>query len=396
MCLQHHYLLTLLPLVATIVAQGQTTTIDSSANATANDEIAVTPAPNPDGADCDIWLGLLVSSDVDSSNGISESEYISFLSIIEDPPYVAEYFEDIPTFAELPWVFRVVHKSLACHCQQLGMGEGCCRGDDAAISLLGLPGGDVVVNNDGTTVAARDAAAEEEYRTLICQQIAYVLAESVPVPSTTTEVPLPGTTISPSLRATPTPAPSAVAPPSAITSNPSASSASAPSDVGPSTVTSNPASSPPTVTISETYGGAETDGTIIAGVESDKMEGDGRLGTGAIIGISLSILVCGVTLCIAARDRLRKLEGGEFPATDAGAPPPAAEDRGPRHADEAAAEDTRSEHSLWLDRDADEDNVSDVDDDSETKVTALSSLAAMGAASNVAANLIAPTTNSRR
>jgi hypothetical protein len=130
-------------------------------------------------------------------------------------------------------------------------------------------------------------------------------------------------------------------------------------------------------------------------VESDKKEGDGRLGTGAIIGISLSILVCGLILCIAARDRLRKLEGGDFPATDAEAPPPAAEDRGPRHADGAAADDTRSEHSLWLDSDADEDNVSD-DDVSETKVTALSSLAAMGAASTVAANLIAPTTNSRR
>jgi hypothetical protein len=147
------------------------------------------------------------------------------------------------------------------------------------------------------------------------------------------------------------------------------------------------------VAISKEYVGAETDGTI-AGVESDEKEGDGRLGAGAIIGISLSILVCSLILCIAARDRLRKPEGGEFPAADAEDPPPAA-DGGPRQADEAVDE-SRSEHSLWLDSDADEDKVSDVDVDSETKVSAVSSLAAMGAASTVAANLIAPTTNSRR
>jgi hypothetical protein len=148
------------------------------------------------------------------------------------------------------------------------------------------------------------------------------------------------------------------------------------------------------VAISEIYGGAETDGTI-TDVESDKKEGDGRLGTGAIIGISLSILVCSLIVCIAARNRLRKLEEGEFPAADAEAPPPDAEDRGPREANEAA-DDALSEHSLWLDSDADEDGVRDVDNDSETKVTGVSSLAAMGAASTVAANLIAPTTNSRR
>eukprot|EP00580_Thalassiosira_gravida_P007012 CAMPEP_0201634416 /NCGR_PEP_ID=MMETSP0493-20130528/7351_1 /ASSEMBLY_ACC=CAM_ASM_000838 /TAXON_ID=420259 /ORGANISM="Thalassiosira gravida, Strain GMp14c1" /LENGTH=229 /DNA_ID=CAMNT_0048106259 /DNA_START=54 /DNA_END=743 /DNA_ORIENTATION=- len=146
---------------------------------------SIITAPIYTDEECNGWITSLVSADLDSSNGLSESEYKSFLSNIQDPPYIAEYFKSYDGFDNLPWVFRVVHKSLACHCEELGFGDGCCEGDNAEVLLNGLSDG----NNDGDIPleASKDSPGVEEeiYKHLFCQQIAYVLTKSVPKPQPT-------------------------------------------------------------------------------------------------------------------------------------------------------------------------------------------------------------------
>ena len=49
---------------------------------------------------------------------------------------------DVSSFEDLPWLFKVVHKvvhkSLACRCQDLMRGDGCCDGYLTEVSFLGL------------------------------------------------------------------------------------------------------------------------------------------------------------------------------------------------------------------------------------------------------------------
>ncbi len=142
--------------------------------------------------ECDSWIGTLFASDLDSSNGLSESEYHTFLSSIEEPQHVAEYFRDVPCFNHLSWVIRAVHKSLACHCQNIGMGVGCCTGDDAEVLLHGMGNS---LKNDGTLTVV-----DEEYIDFFCQQIAYALTMTISSPTPTTPRPsvtLESTTSSP-------------------------------------------------------------------------------------------------------------------------------------------------------------------------------------------------------
>ena len=131
--------------------------------------------------ECDSWIGTLFASDLDSSNGLSESEYHTFLSSIKDPPHVVEYFRDVPSFNRLSWVLRAVHKLLACHCQNVGLGAGCCTGDDAEIMLSGL--GDSL-KTDGTMTDV-----DEEYIDFFCHQIAYALTMTISSPKQTTPKP---------------------------------------------------------------------------------------------------------------------------------------------------------------------------------------------------------------
>ena len=96
---------------------------------------------------CNYWIVLLVASDVDSSDGISESEYVSFLSSIDEPQYISMYFEEFSSFDDLPWVFRVVHKSMACNCVDLGFGDNCCDGSNAEILISSLASGTLVAKS---------------------------------------------------------------------------------------------------------------------------------------------------------------------------------------------------------------------------------------------------------
>lgn len=171
------------------MAEDTITTIDATEIDTPTDE-------------CKSWVGTLIASDTDSSNGLSESEYHTFLSSIEDPPYIAEYFRSIPSFDQLSWVCRAVHKSLACHCQSIGMGAGCCTGDDAEVLLVGLSGS---LKNGGATTTTREGV-DEGYVDFFCEQIAYAVAATLSNPNPTQSPPVSSSSIPLSLGST-TPSP---------------------------------------------------------------------------------------------------------------------------------------------------------------------------------------------
>lgn len=160
--------LMLLPCLAASLARAQT------GEALASETSTAAPVYTPE--QCDGWIDALLSSDADVSNGASVEEYFSFLSSIVDPPYIAEYFGRYDSFDQLPWAFRVVHKSLACQCQNLGLGEKCCEGENAEVLL---PGSEL-------SPTLRTSAGAE-YRDLFCQQISFVLTKAISSPAPTAD-----------------------------------------------------------------------------------------------------------------------------------------------------------------------------------------------------------------
>eukprot|EP00585_Thalassiosira_rotula_P001236 CAMPEP_0196162014 /NCGR_PEP_ID=MMETSP0910-20130528/47619_1 /TAXON_ID=49265 /ORGANISM="Thalassiosira rotula, Strain GSO102" /LENGTH=527 /DNA_ID=CAMNT_0041426959 /DNA_START=222 /DNA_END=1806 /DNA_ORIENTATION=- len=450
-------------------------------------------APIYTAEECDGWITSLVSADVDSSNGLSESEYSSFLSNIEDPPYIAEYFKAYDGFDNLPWVFRVVHKSLACHCEKLGLGEECCEGDNAEVLLNGLSDGN---NDDATTSEASSRGIEEEiYKDLFCQQIAYLLTRSIPSPAPTagpsgsptdspsgsptdppsgipTDSPIGAPTAGPSGSPTDSPSGSPTDPPSGIptdspigiptdspigspTDSPSGSSTDPPSgsptkspSIAPSLspVTSSPTVSPaspsgeptvsvgptgtmrptpsrPTIPLESTSASSgsimptvnmERDSMAIMEVDPSGASDSGGLSTGGIVGIIMLILVLLIlVLALVAhrrrvneQEQLRKFAGEQAPESDledpiaapeepemepemAPPPQPAPDMDGPGN--EPDEDDESSVPSVWSESQDDEDvtSIHELDEDGEDGkgVTAGSALAAMGAASTVAARI---------
>ena len=342
----HYCLLALfLLLVATVRAAEVTTFIDVGPD-----------VPALEAVHCNIFLNQLVSSDVDSSNGVSESEYHSFLVSIEDPTHVAQYFADYPSFGSLPWLFRVVHKSLACHCQQLGLGDDCCEGKDAEISLLGL--------DDDVTGDAAQISELEEYRVLVCQQIAFVLAKSVPNPmNTTTSDASANTTTSTTTAEDPVGSQAQVPNPN-------------PTDMAPSTVTST------------SNGDTEIDESIVGEQANDTGSVSSGIGAGGIIGIILAVLLCCIVCCLVSRNRERFVR--KSPATiDVETPPPlAVEEHDPKPQPKVMNDDEGSVVSEFVDDIDDEKFVEE--SEGGKRASAGSALAAIGAASNVAVNLIAP------
>jgi len=340
--------------------------------------------------ECNQWISTLISKDVDGSNGLSAPEYFSFLSGIEDPPYISEYFQEFDSFDQLPWVFRVVHKSLSCHCEKLGMGGGCCKGGNAQVQLLGL-------DTDGKT----RNSVEEEYKDLFCQQISYVLTNSVRSPAPTSE-PTQSPTKSPSFSPTASPSKS-----------PSAGPTASPS-LGPVTIitTKSPSESPtskPTVapTISSIPTVLVNNDKLRVETQGDRdEEDDGVLGYPAIIGIVVAILLLLVVLIALVvyrrrqteQDQLRKFAGNQAPEADLEDPPTVdlAPERvpAPQMAPEVGApgeapdeDDESSAPSVWSESD-NEDALDELHDDHEDPgATAGSALAAMGAASTVTARI---------
>merc|ERR1719253_1953164 len=97
--------------------------------------------PAYDPAQCDAWLAGVVAADADGSGGLSEEEFHAFLDGLDAPPRVAAFFDrDADSYLALPWLFKIAHKALACRCQALGLGDGCCLGEGAEIPLVGLGG----------------------------------------------------------------------------------------------------------------------------------------------------------------------------------------------------------------------------------------------------------------
>jgi len=419
-------LLTLLPLVASI-AQAQledTSTTDiTTTNGIAIDEPEPEPASSPiySSEECNNWISALTAADSDSSNGLSSSEYFSFLSSIEEPPYIAEYFQEYSSFGALPWVFRVVHKALACHCQKLGMGVGCCEGENAEVLMLGL--------EDSATGST---SARTEYTDLFCQQIAYVLSKSIQSPAPTaaptfTPIEIPSVVPSSISTLAPVMQPSTLKP-----TNPPVAAGS----IGIFSV-------PPTV--------AEPAAVPVRGVDPT-VEEPGGLGTGGIIGIivaCLAVLLAIIALVAyrrkqeqEAQDQLRNMEV-QAPETDLEAPPPAMEEKVLEPDPEAAvvleqapeqavemipeqapvmepvvetlavvepvaviesdpvpeplSDDESSAPSVWSESEEDEDSVGGVQDDGidDTKPSAGSALAAMGTASTLATSMMSPLASSK-
>ena len=125
---------------------------------------------------CDSWLSGILEADADGSAGLSEEEFASFLGGIEEPKYIKDYFDGLSpddSYAKLPWLLKVVHKSLACRCQDLGLGEDCCEFDGAEVPLPSLA--------SELEDTAGDAA--REYRADVCNQIAFVFDSVISTPS---------------------------------------------------------------------------------------------------------------------------------------------------------------------------------------------------------------------
>lgn len=363
---------------------------DSTATATTTQSAQTVAAPDYEEEQCDSWISVLAASDGDASGGLSGEEYLTFLSGITDPPYVGAYFQDFSGYSQLPWTFRVIHKTLACHCEQLDMGPQCCKGAKAEVLVMGLGG-------DATAVVptTRDTT-QTEYRDMFCQHIAYALSRSVPSPAPTQDpapivVPVPEPVPEPVTPAPVTPGPSA---------SPIGESTAAPVVVEPAVTPApslQPTPTPPApaeVVKLETVTPPEDDG----------------LGTGGIIGI-IAVILIAVLAVIAMvayrrkmeRDRLRRFAGDQAPEGDLEAPPPSMAMDGPgldpqptpakepRMGEVPEEDDESSAPSVWSESDHDdEDGSTNIHDanEGEDKVTAGSALAAMGAASTVAANLM--------
>ena len=133
---------------------------------------------------CSSWLGGMLAADSDGSGGLSGSEFASFLSGIEEPPYLKQYFDGLipdgaTEYSQLPWMFQVVHASLACRCHDLGLGEGCCASDEAEVPLAGF-----APKEDGEEEGPL-AATWKEYRSDLCAQVAAAFDKTVDTPSPT-------------------------------------------------------------------------------------------------------------------------------------------------------------------------------------------------------------------
>mmetsp|Transcript_4150 Transcript_4150/g.6368 ORF Transcript_4150/g.6368 Transcript_4150/m.6368 type:complete len:322 (+) Transcript_4150:193-1158(+) len=89
---------------------------------------------------CTTWVNAAISSDTvqSASGGLSQSEFMNFLNSI---PQLESYFLDttlfspnesgnIITFAGLPFEVQLAYPTLACWCEELGEGEGCCEGEN--------------------------------------------------------------------------------------------------------------------------------------------------------------------------------------------------------------------------------------------------------------------------
>lgn len=160
---------------------------DTVSDGTGGDALAESALHTP--GQCDAWLGGMLAADADGSGGLSGSEFASFLGGIEEPPYLKEYFggllADGKGYGDLPWVFQVAFVGLACRCQDLGMGDGCCASDGAEVPLAGLAPPVNTTNSTDSANSTEPTGVEKGYRADLCAQVAYSLDKAVDTPSPT-------------------------------------------------------------------------------------------------------------------------------------------------------------------------------------------------------------------
>lgn len=131
--------------------------------------------PQFSGELCKAWIDNANESDTDGSGGLSSDEFLNFLKTIEQPASVEAYFadKDVTAYDQLEFIYKIIHKSLACQCHLLGLGDDCCVGDNAEI-----PVGVTAENAIGAGAMASDAAIAE-FRNTLCNDISAGFGQTV-------------------------------------------------------------------------------------------------------------------------------------------------------------------------------------------------------------------------
>jgi hypothetical protein len=260
------------------------------------------------------------------------------------------------------------------------LGDDCCKGRDAEISLLGL--------NDDVTGDAAQISELEEYRVLVCSQIAFVLAKSVPNPMNTT---MSETSTNTTTNTTTTTTAEDSVGSTAQVPNPTPTTTTAVDSVGSTAQVPNPTPTDvaPSTGISTSNGDTAIDESIVGEQANNDTGSGGGIGAGGIIGIVFSVLLCCIVCCLVSRNREKFVR--KSPATiDVESPPPlAVEEHDLKPQPTVMNDDEGSVVSEFLD-DIDDENFVEEGEDGSKRASAGSALAAIGAASNVAVNLIAP------
>jgi hypothetical protein len=333
--------------------------------------ISPVQSQTPDSTQCTYWLFAAQSSDLDSSGSLSQDEYFAFLTSIDDPTHVGEYFVQYENFANLPWEYKVIYKTMACNCMRMGQSSDCCVGENAMVALPTMTSPQVRQSTDA-------AMYQEE---LLCQQIAFLVG--------TVEAP---PTLSPILT------------PDVLTGDDAVSPTPAPQSAD------------------EAKGVIVEDGS---NYQQDS-ETNSTLGAGAIVGILFAIFVplCGGCFVLARQrkmaeeKRLREFAGeavkedhlASFDAmNDKREALPKAEEledsklqseeeiavippiQQTKEDDNSKVNDESDEDSVWSDGDKkdEKDIIVDTKEDAPQS-TVGSALAAMGVASTVATSIISP------
>eukprot|EP00580_Thalassiosira_gravida_P010512 CAMPEP_0201633090 /NCGR_PEP_ID=MMETSP0493-20130528/6505_1 /ASSEMBLY_ACC=CAM_ASM_000838 /TAXON_ID=420259 /ORGANISM="Thalassiosira gravida, Strain GMp14c1" /LENGTH=409 /DNA_ID=CAMNT_0048104737 /DNA_START=166 /DNA_END=1392 /DNA_ORIENTATION=- len=106
--------------------------------------------------DCDIRISTLASFDVDSSGGLSKDEFFSFLSSRNSE--LRSFSSTLSTTGSLGWEALVAYYAMACYCQMLGRGGGCCGGS-----------AEIIIDDNILS------ETNSNYKEMMCQQIDHVL-----------------------------------------------------------------------------------------------------------------------------------------------------------------------------------------------------------------------------
>ena len=347
-----------------------TTTVATSSSSTIiSPTLPPAPAPEPEPTtssssssytpeQCNSWITTALAADTTNSNGLSQTEYLTFLQSME-PSYVGQYFASFASFSDLPFTAKIVNKIVSCACTSLPGYDAntCCSGSDAELPLAGF---------NSTTTNSTISEEELAYQTFFCETMGN-LVSTVPV------VP----TMSPTLR----PSISPVSEVPTITSSTAVSSSPTSSNIPSQSPTKPPSKNviPPIITDPD----------------------DGGLSPGAWAGIILAILLAilvAILLIVHYRrkeeERLREFAGegdevGFVPVDDDYIEPQEEEEEPQLHNEEEEGKDdaseASSEPSVWSESDEKEKSMDndDIDDEEEQKVTEGSDVAAMGVASTV-------------